>query len=361
MAFDIIVSLIEIGIVLSVLLSLAAVLSWAERKQSAVLQDRIGPNRASILGLRLFGLFHPVADAIKMFFKEDFIPARGNRFLHTIAPFIAMMPALLTFAVIPFGDVLEIGGRKIPLQIADPNIGILFVFSIASLIVYGVILAGYSSYNNYAMLGAMRACAQMISYEVTLGLSIIGVLIVFNSVRLGEIVRMQGGVIWGVIPGWGIIYQPFAFILFLTAAIAETKRVPFDLPEGESEIQVGYFIEYSGMKWGMFFLAEFVEIVVVSALITTLFFGGWQFPYLLRDGFHIPGGIYIPVNHYIVSILQVLSFGFKVVFFCWLQLMIRWTLPRFRFDQLMALCWKGLLPLSLLNIFVTAAVILVRG
>lgn len=361
MAFDIIVSLMKIGIVLSALLSLAAVLSWAERKQSAVLQDRIGPNRASILGLRLFGLFHPVADAIKMFFKEDFIPARGNRFLHTIAPFIAMMPALLTFAVIPFGDVIEIGGRKIPLQIADPNIGILFVFSIASLIVYGVILAGYSSYNNYAMLGAMRACAQMISYEVTLGLSIIGVLIVFNSVRLGEIVRMQGGLIWGVIPEWGIIYQPFAFILFLTAAIAETKRVPFDLPEGESEIQVGYFIEYSGMKWGMFFLAEFVEIVVVSALITTLFFGGWQVPYLLRDGFHIPGGIYIPLNQYIVSILQVLSFGFKVIFFCWLQLMIRWTLPRFRFDQLMALCWKGLLPLSLLNIFVTAAVTLVRG
>ena len=228
-----------------------------------------------------------MADGIKMIAKEDFIPEGAHRVLHTLAPAAALFPALVVFAVIPFGDVLVIGGKAIPLQVANLNVGILYIFSIASLAVYGTMLAGWASNNNYSLLGGLRASSQMISYEVSMGLSVLGILMIYQSAQLDVIVREQGQLLLGFIPKWGVLLQPVAFFLFLAAAVAENKRAPFDLPEGESEI-IGYFVEYSSMKFGMFFLAEFVEIVIVAGLVTTLFFGGWQFPYLQADGFHWP-------------------------------------------------------------------------
>lgn len=357
MLIDIVIILAKIIAVLVGLLTLTALLTWTERKQSAMMQDRIGPNRASILGLRVFGLFHPIADAIKLVMKEDIVPARANKILYTLAPLVAMFPVLVTFAVIPFGDTLVIGGRVISLQIARLNIGILFVLAIGSMGIYGVVLGGWSSNSNYSLLGGMRAAAQMISYEVTLGLSIVGIIMVFGTVELDGIVRGQGGLLWGVVPKWGIVVQPLAFFLFMAASVAETKRAPFDIPEGESEI-IGYFVEYSGMRFGMFYLGEFAEVVVSGALITTLFFGGWQVPYLTAYGFSFPWGGTFQLPALLVTALQVGAFVVKVVFFCWFLLLVRWTLPRFRYDQVMALCWKNMLPLCLANIVITGGVIL---
>ena len=354
------------GAFLGMVLNLAGLLTWVERKQSAVMQDRIGANRAWILfpkwlfplnwllmPLNHLGLFHSLADAMKMFLKEDFMPKNADKFLHTLAPMISVVFALMAFAAIPFGDVWHVAGRSVNLQIADINVGMLFIFAMMSLGVYGVILAGFSSANNYAYLGGMRAASQMLSYEITMGISILGVVICYGSLSLQEIVRAQSHV-------WGLFTQPLAFFLFMTAALAETKRVPFDLPEGESEI-IGYFIEYSGMKFGMFFLTDLVETVLVACLMTTFFLGGWQVPFLQPDGFHFPGGAGWLLPHGTVILLGVLSFMFKVAFFNWLFMQIRWTLPRFRYDQLMHLGWKILFPASLVNVLVTSLVVVWRG
>jgi NADH-quinone oxidoreductase subunit H len=353
-------------------LNLAGVLGWIERKGSALMQDRIGANRASILGFAGMGLINTlVADPIKFLTKEDFIPPRGDKFLHTLAPCMALFPALVTFAVIPFGDTLQIGERVINLQVANLNIGILYVFAMGSLGVYGIVIGAWASNNKFSLLGGVRGSAQMISYEVAMGLSVIGILMVYGTLELQEIARGQGTLIgeflpdsWrflkaavGWLPAWGIFLQPLAFLLFFTAAVAETKRVPFDLPEGESEIVAGYHVEYSGGKFLMFFAGEFAEIVTAAALMTTLFFGGWQVPYLLRDGFHFPWGATWLLPHLAVSLLQVGAFAVKVVFFCWLQILLRWSVPRFRYDQVMRLGWKMLLPLALFNVIVTALVI----
>lgn len=344
------------GIVFFGVLNLAGLHTWVERKQSALMQDRIGANRASILGIRLFGLFHPLADAIKMFTKEDFIPAAGDRFLHTLAPFLSVFFALVAFAGIPFGDRLMIGGQVIDLQVAKIDVAILYIFAMLSLGVYGVILAGFASRNNYALLGSLRASAQMLSYEIALGISIVGLVMIFGTLDLQELVRGQGKMLFGWIPMWGIVLQPIAFFVFVTAALAETKRVPFDLPEGESEI-IGYFVEYSGMKFGMFFLTDFVETIMVACLATTLFFGGWQVPFLSPDGFHFPWGAFWPINPLAYVLLGVASFSMKVIAFCWFFMAIRWTLPRFRYDQLMFLGWKVLFPISVANVMVTAAML----
>src|SRR3989338_8168999 len=349
------------------ILNLAGLLTWGERKQSAVIQDRLGANRAWIefkprwlaplnwllRPLNALGLFHSLADVVKMFAKEDFIPKNADKFLYTLAPMISVVFALLAFAAIPFGDALHWGGRVINLQIAELDAGILFVFAMMSLGVYGVILAGFASGNNYAFLGGMRAASQMLSYEITMGISIMGVVLAYGSLSLQEIVRAQGHV-------WGGFVQPLAFILFMTAALAETKRVPFDLPEGESEI-VGYFVEYSGMKFGMFFLTDLVETCLVACLMTTFFLGGWQVPFLSSDGFHWPWGASLPLLHPVVVILQIASFVLKVAFFNFLFMQIRWTLPRFRYDQLMHLGWKVLFPFSLLHVVVTSIVIVWKG
>jgi NADH-quinone oxidoreductase subunit H len=347
---------VKIFFMIGFLMTLGVLLTWVERKQSAVMQDRIGANRADIFGLRILGLFHPLADALKLLTKEDFIPPSGDRFVHTLAPFIAFTTALVGFAVIPFGPNVQLFGREISLQVADIHVGLLFIFVVTGLSVYGVILAGWSSANRFGLLGALRGAAQSISYEVSMALSVMGLLMIFGSLSLGEIARAQGELVWGL-PRWGVLVQPLGCIIFFIAAIAETKRIPFDLPEGESEI-VGFFVEYSGMKFGLLWIGEFVEIVVMSGLVATLFFGGWQVPYLGSGGFVFPFGLQIGLPAFFVVLMQVSAFVFKVVFFCWLQMLIRWTLPRLRYDQLMRLGWKVLLPLSLLNIVITGVVLL---
>jgi len=360
-------------VVLFMVLNLAGLLGWIERKGSALIQDRIGANRASIFGFAGLGLVNTlIADPLKFLTKEDFVPPKGDRLLHTLAPCLALFPALVTFAVIPFGDVLSIGGREIDLQVADLNIGILYVFAMGSLGVYGVVIGAWASNNKFSLLGGVRGSAQMISYEIAMGLSVIGVLMVYGTLDLQEIARHQGLLIgellpagWaflqpvmGWLPAWGIFLQPLAFLLFFTAAVAETKRIPFDLPEGESELVAGYHVEYSGGKFLMFFAGEFAEIVTAAGLLTTLFFGGWQVPYLLRDGFHFPWGTTWLLPHLAVVLLQVGAFSAKVIFFCWLQILLRWSVPRFRYDQVMRLGWKMLLPLALLNVAITAVFVI---
>ncbi len=363
-------NLVTIVMMLGIIVGLAGPLTWAERRQSAMIQDRIGPNRA---GFRLFGksitvlgLMHPLADAIKMITKEDVINIRVDRLLFNLAPIISLVPALVTFAVVPFGPDIIFGDWVLPLQVARIDAGVLYIFAISSLAVFGVTLAGYASASRLAMMGGLRASAQMISYEVAMGLALMGLFLVYGTLEPYAMVLEQGDLLWGWLPAWGIFMQPVAFVLFLTAAIAENKRVPFDLAEGESEI-VGYFVEYSGMKFGMFFMAEYIEVIVVAGLATTFFFGGWQVPYLvdvMKDGqivaaaFEIPGGLRLEIAQWLGTLLRIGSFFVKLFFFLWLQLTIRWSLPRFRYDQVMDLGWKKLLPISILNMVVTAAVIL---
>jgi NADH-quinone oxidoreductase subunit H len=361
---DLLIDAAKAVVAVLMVLNLSAILLWFERKGSALIQDRIGANRAAVfgigrrLGIPNLGLVNTLlADPLKMFTKEDFIPDRADRFLHTLAPFLALFPVLVTFAVIPFGDRLIVGSRVINLQVCHLNVGVLYLLAALGVGVYGAALGGWASNNRWALLGGVRATAQMISYELAMGLAIIAVVMTFGTLDLQEICRLQGGTWFGWLPKWGIIYQPIAFLLLLTAGIAESKRVPFDMPEGESELIAGYFTEYSGGKQAVFMLTDFAEIVLVAALVTTFFFGGWQVPYLYSDGLHLPGVSTILLPGLVVTLLGVLAFALKVVFFCWLQILLRWTLPRFRYDQLMYLGWKILLPLGLLNLVVTAVVI----
>ena len=245
--------------------------------------------------------------------------------------------------------------------VLDFNIGILFFLAMSSMGAYSIILGGWASNNRWSLLGGIRGSAQMISYEIALALAIVAVVLTYGTLDLQEMARAQGGVLLGFIPAWGVFYQPVAFIVLLCAGIAESKRIPFDLPESESELISGYFTEYSGMKHLMFFMTDFVEVIIVAGLATTLFFGGWQVPFLARDGFHFPGGATLLLPNLVVAILQIISFSVKVLFFCWLQIMIRWTLPRFRYDQLMRLGWIAMMPIGFLNAIVTAMVILAWG
>ena len=355
------IKIVLAGTVFFGVLNLAGFHTWVERKQSALIQDRIGANRADIFGFRALGLFHGIADAVKMFTKEDLIPEGADKTLHTLAPLFSVFFALVAFAAIPFGDRLILGeGRIVELQVIKIDAALLYVFAMLSLGVYGVILAGFASRNNYAMIGGLRATAQMISYEIALGIAVVGVIMVYGTMDLAELVRAQGQLIGGWIPFWGIVAQPVAFVVFVTAALAETKRLPFDLPEGESEI-IGYFVEYSGMKFGMFFLTDFLETIMVACLATTLFFGGWQVPFLMPDGFHFPWGAELLLSNLVYVLLGVVSFSIKVVIFCWIFMQIRWTLPRFRYDQLMKLGWRGLFPIAVLNVVVTAVVLVFLG
>ncbi|MBN2384794.1 NADH-quinone oxidoreductase subunit NuoH [bacterium] len=349
---DYLITLIKIILILSFQFGLLPLFIWLERKGSAYIQDRRGPNRAAVLGFTLGGLFHVVADVIKMFFKEDIVPAKANSVLHTLAPVMVIIPALLTFAVIPFGDMIRLGNRVINLQVAPLNVGILFIFAISSLGVYGIFLAGWASNNKYSLLGGLRSAAQMISYELTLGLSVIGLLMIYQAVDLQVIVQKQGTLLGGFLPAWGIVLQPLAFILFIVSGLAEVNRNPFDLPEGESELVAGYHTEYSGLKFAMFYTAEYLNMIVMAALITTLFFGGWQVPFLFRDGFRMFSH-FLPLPSLLISLIQIAAFSLKVMFFCWCFIWTRWTLPRFRYDQLMKLGWKVMLPLALINILIT--------
>ena len=332
----------KIVVVLGAILTTVAYLSLAERRISGFMQDRLGPNRVGPLGL-----LQPIADGLKFLFKEDIIPNHVDRVIYVMAPAVVLIPALITFAVIPFGDTLPLLGRDIKLQIADINVGILYILAITSLGVYGIVLGGWASNNKYSLLGGLRASAQMISYELALGLSIVGVLMMTGSLRLNDVVEFQSGY-WGFIPKWNVLTQPLGFVLFMIAAFAETNRLPFDLAEAEQELVAGYHTEYSSMKFTMFYMAEYANMVTSSALIVTLFFGGWNVPWIISPD----------STSLLPSILKLLSFVIKTGFFLFLFIWVRWTLPRFRYDQLMHLGWKVFLPLALLNIFVTGTVIM---
>ena len=357
MAANLIESIVKILFIFGVNIGFfSPILGWVERKQSALMQDRVGANRADVCGFTLIGLFHPIADAIKVLTKEDFIPDGADRLFHTIAPFISLTPAIITFAVIPFGGQYELFGHHVNLIIADLDVGILFVFAFASLASFGAVLAGWSSNNNWSFLGGLRASAQMLSYEVVMGLNIIGVIMVYGTLRLSQIGAMQADFF-----NWGIFMQPVGFVLFFTSAIAENKRAPFDVAEAESELVAGYFTEYSGMKFVMFWMGEFLEIVTIGALVTTMFFGAWHLPFvsdqMLLNYFRFAGANGAAILAIVVNII---TFFAKVIFFIWLQMTIRWTLPRFRYDQVMRLGWKMFLPIALINIFITGVVILAK-
>ncbi len=334
----VLISLIKIVIVVTILFMTVAYLVLFERKISAWTQNRYGPNRVGF-----WGLLQPFADVLKLLLKEDIIPEQSNKILHALAPAIALFVAFSTYAVIPFGPQVTIFGEPIKLVVADVNIGILYVLALTSLGVYGLTLAGWSSGSKYSLLGGVRSSAQMISYEVSMGFSIAGVLLVSQSLRPIDIVNAQYGWMWNA------ILQPIGFITFLVAAFAETNRIPFDLPEAEPELVGGYHTEYSSMKFAGFFLAEYANMIIASAMIVTLYLGGWQIPYIDKLGLSVG----------LTTVLQVLAFILKVAFLLFFFIWVRWTIPRFRYDQLMNLGWKVMFPLSLLNLIWVAILIMV--
>ncbi|MFM7006999.1 MAG: NADH-quinone oxidoreductase subunit NuoH [Flavobacteriales bacterium] len=322
-------------VVLLFLVSLgaAAYMTYFERKLAAWIQDRVGPDRAGP-----FGILQPIADGVKMFLKEDFIPAKADKWLFIIGPGLAMFTALITSAVVPWGPKLHLFGRDIALQVADINIGILYVFGVISIGVYGIMIGGWASNNKYSLYGAIRASSQMISYELAMGVSAITIVLLSGSLSLNEIVAQQSGM-------WNIVYQPLAFLIFFICALAELNRAPFDLPECESELVGGYHTEYSSMKLGLYLFSEYTSMFVSSAIMSILFFGGYNFPGMS----HFSGNT--------LAILGIAAFATKIFLFIFVIMWIRWTIPRFRFDQLMHLGWKTLLPLSLINLLVTGLVI----
>jgi len=325
---------ILVVVIFAITLFIATYQTYMERKVAAWLQDRIGPDRAGP-----FGILQPIADAGKMFFKEDFIPANADKWLFIMGPGIAMFTASMTGAVIPWGPPLEMFGRTVALQVADINIGILFIMGFASIGVYGIMIGGWASNNKFSLFAAIRASSQMISYELAMGISIITIVLMSGSLSLGQIVEQQHGM------NWNILYQPVAFIVFFICSIAECNRAPFDLAECESELIGGYHTEYGSMKLGFFLFAEYVNLFISSAVIAALFFGGYNFPGM--D--HFSGNT--------LAILGLVAFFTKILFFIFVIMWIRWTLPRFRYDQLMHLGWKKLIPIAVVNMLITAVAI----
>ena len=329
---------ILIAIIVTTSLIVAMYSTYAERKVAAFLQDRRGPNRAGP-----FGLLQPVADGLKLFFKEEIIPTLSSKFLFILGPMLAMITATMTSAVIPWGSTIDIGGRLVPLQIADINIGVLYIFGVVSLGVYGIMIGGWASNNKFSLLAAVRGASQMISYELAMGLSLIAVLMISGSLRMSVIVEQQ------MQNGWNFIYQPLGFLIFFICALAECNRTPFDLPEAENELNFGYHQEYSSMKLGFYLFAEYINMFISSVVMATLFFGGYDIPFVNEAAWG---------NHWWVGLIGFAVLMTKAFFFIFLFMWIRWTIPRFRFDQLMNLGWKKLLPLALINMLITAVVVL---
>ncbi len=380
-------TLLQIGIILIKIL--VVILAFAfpigslmtllgDRKQSSMIQNRVGPNRARLpfINLPLIGIPHFIADGIKMIFKEDIIPENANKFWHNLAPAISLFPAIVVWAVVPFmdlycpGQITVIDYRDVCSEptlnlfsIANIDAGLLYVFAVSGIAVYGAAIAGWASNSKFPLLGGLRSTAQMISYEVTMGLSVMGLIIIYGTLNLNEMAVQQGRLLFGFIPMWGIVVQPVAFFLFLLAMMAETKRAPFDSPEGESEIVAGYFTEFSSMKFGVIQLSEYVATVFVGALIATMFLGGWQIPFVYGNGILIGPSdapwFTMELSYGVIVFFRIQAFVAKTIFILWLQFMMRWTLPRFRYDQIMTLGWKVLLPLSLANLVITAFVVLV--
>ncbi len=332
--------LILVLAVFGISLLVAMYSTYAERKVAAFLQDRLGPNRAGP-----FGILQPLADGVKMFMKEEMIPDVSNKFLFILGPSLAMLVACMTGAVIPWGGDITINGTAYPLQITDINIGILYLLGVASVGVYGIMIGGWASNNKYALLGALRASSQMISYELAMGLSIIALVMMTGTLSTREIAMQQTG--WH----WNVLYQPLGCLIFIICAFAETNRAPFDLPECESELVGGYHTEYSSMKLGFYLFAEYVNMFISSAVISTFYFGGYNMPFIGRF-IHDPN---------ILTIIGTVFLFTKIFFFVFLFIWVRWTLPRFRYDQLMNLGWKGLIPLAILNIAITGVVMWLTG
>jgi NADH-quinone oxidoreductase subunit H len=310
-----------------------------ERKLAGFFQDRLGPNRAG-----KFGLLQPLADGLKLFFKEEFMPGSADKFLYILGPSLTMMIALLTSAVIPWGNSIIINGVEYSLQVADINVGVLYVFAILSIGVYGIMIGGWASNNKYALIGAVRAASQMISYELAMSMAIISIVMMSGSLSLNDIVSQQHGF------NWNIWYQPLGFVIFIVCAFAECNRSPFDLPECETELIGGYHTEYSSMKLGFYLFAEYINMFISSAMIATLYFGGYNFPFMDDLG----------LSHNALTVIGSLVFFLKISFFGFVFMWVRWTLPRFRYDQLMRLGWKTLLPIAVLNVILTGLAILIK-
>jgi NADH-quinone oxidoreductase subunit H len=330
--------LILIGAIVTIALVVAMYSTYAERKVAAFLQDRVGPNRAGP-----FGILQPMADGLKLFMKEEIIPLTSSRALFVLGPMLAMVTAMMTSAVIPWGSTIDIAGRQVPLQIADINIGVLYIFGVVSLGVYGIMIGGWASNNKFSLISSVRGASQMISYELAMGLSLIAVLMIVGSLRMSAIVDYQ------IQHGWNIIYQPLGFLIFFICALAECNRTPFDLPEAENELNFGYHQEYSSMKLGFYLFAEYINMFISSVVMATLFFGGYDIPFVNEAAWG---------NHWWVGLISFAVLMGKAFFFIFLFMWIRWTIPRFRYDQLMNLGWKKLIPLSLANMLITAIVIL---
>jgi NADH-quinone oxidoreductase subunit H len=331
-------SLISIIIGLSLLIAMYE--TYAERKIAAIMQDRRGPNRAGP-----FGLLQPLADGVKLFFKEEIIPNTSNKWLFIAGPGLAMLTAMMTSAVIPWGDKIVVFDREISLQIADINIGILYIFGVVSMGVYGIMIGGWASNNKFSLLAAIRGASQMISYELAMGLSLIALLMLTGSLKMSVIVEQQ------IDSLWNIAYQPLGFLIFVVCAFAECNRTPFDLPEAENELNFGYHQEYSSMKLGFYLFAEYINMFISSVIMATLFFGGYDFPFVNEANF----------SPNIAAIFGVVALLGKTIFFIFLFMWVRWTIPRFRYDQLMHLGWKVMIPLALANMLLTAFVVLLKN
>jgi NADH-quinone oxidoreductase subunit H len=328
-------------VVISISLFIAMYETYMERKVAAVMQDRRGPNRAGP-----FGILQPLADGLKLFMKEEVIPNTANRFLFILGPCLAMLTAMMTSAVIPWGGTIDIFGRQVSLQIADINIGVLFIFGVVSMGVYGIMIGGWASNNKFSLLAALRGASQVISYELPMGISLIALLMLTGSLKMSAIVGMQ-------IDGWyNVLWQPLGFFIFLVCAFAECNRTPFDLPEAENELNFGYHQEYSSMKLGFYLFAEYINMFISSVVMATLFWGGYDIPFISD------AGLVESIGQNWTAVLQTVSLFAKVLFFIFLFMWVRWTIPRFRYDQLMNLGWKVLIPLSILNMVVTAIVVL---
>ena len=327
------------SVILLISLFVAMYATLLERKIAGFFQDRLGPNRAGV-----FGIFQPLADGLKLFFKEEFMPASADKFLYILGPSLTMMVALLTSAVIPWGDSLIFSGVEYNLQVADVNVGVLYVFAILSIGVYGIMIGGWASNNKYALMGAVRAASQMISYELAMSMAIISIVMMSGTLSLNEIVEQQHGF------HWNIFYQPLGFLLFIVCAFAECNRAPFDLPECETELIGGYHTEYSSMKLGFYLFAEYINMFISSAMIATLYFGGYNFPFMDQLG----------LSHNALTIIGTIVFFIKITFFGFVFMWVRWTLPRFRYDQLMHVGWKALLPLAIINVLITGLIIMIK-
>ncbi|NOY00559.1 MAG: NADH-quinone oxidoreductase subunit H [Verrucomicrobia bacterium] len=360
---DIAVTLIKIVVLtFMVLLPMIAYSVWAERRVAAKIQNRVGPNRSGIpfTKIGLAGLGQPIADGLKFIFKEDFTPAHVRTGFFWLAPALTMVPALMTCAVIPFGSELNIAGYKVPLVIADLNVGPLFIFAIASLSVYGIVLAGWASNSKYPFLGGVRSTSQMISYEISLGLSIVPIIMIFGELNLTEIVKWQDSNGWLLLPLWGeglsmqgwLLWIPvvISFVIFTVSMFAETNRLPFDLPECETELVAGYHTEYSSMKFALFFLGEYAAMIIGSGLAVTLFLGGWSLPFGIGSDL-VDKPLWLGIAHFFSFIIKMVGF---ILFFIW----VRWSLPRFRYDQLMRLGWVFFFEIALANVFLTAFILL---